>query len=272
MATVYRARDERLTREVAVKVLAERLAPDPLSVRRFRREAKLCARLAHPNIVAILDAGVEPRDFIVMEFVHGLDAGTLLQREGRLTPGETVHVIAQVCEGLSYAHDQNVVHHDVSPRNILIRRPASIAKLADFGLASDALDVTARRVTDVTGTPGYIAPEILWGARPSPRSDLYSLGVVAYRLLAGPTQRRPGDSDATTAVPRMPPLADARPGLPRRLNEAVQQALADEPDARQHSVAEFRAQLVGAGNASLRQQRDAALFPEAVRGELASAA
>jgi serine/threonine protein kinase len=153
MATVYRARDERLARDVAVKIIAERLARDPLFVRRFRREAQLCGRLAHPNIVTVLDAGVAPRDFIVMELVEGLDAGTLLNREGRLTPGEAVHVLAQAGEALAYAHDNGVIHQDVSPHNILIRWPDATAKLADFGLASDSLDRTARQETG--GTPGY---------------------------------------------------------------------------------------------------------------------
>jgi serine/threonine protein kinase len=228
MATVYRAWDERLKRDVAVKVIAEWLAHDPVSVRSFRREAELSARLAHPNIVAILDAGGEPHEYIVMEFVNGVHAGSLLQRRERLTPGQTVHVVAQVCDALAYAHDQDVVHHDVSPRNILIRRPDSTAKLADFGLASGALDVPGSRAASVMGTPGYVAPEVLRGASPSPRSDLYSLGVVAYRLLAG------------------------RSGVRPALIEAVQQALAHDPDARQDSVAEFRAQLLDRQSAPLR--------------------
>jgi serine/threonine protein kinase len=243
MATVYRARDERLKRDVAVKLISERLARVPPFVRRFRREAVLGARLAHPNIVAVLDAGFEPQAFIVMELVDGLDAGTLLQRSGRLTPPHAVHLLAQVCEALEYAHERDVVHHDVSPRNILVRQADGAAKLADFGLASDVFEGPP---PPFDGTPGYVAPEVLRGARPSPQSDLYALGVVAYRLLAGSAR---GDANATapmaTAGPRMPPLADARPGLPRALLEAVQQALAHAPDARQASVAEFRAQLVG---------------------------
>ena len=270
MATVYRARDERLARDVAVKIIAERLARDPLFVRRFRREAQLCGRLAHPNIVTVLDAGVAPRDFIVMELVEGLDAGTLLNREGRLTPGEAVHVLAQAGEALAYAHDNGVIHQDVSPHNILIRWPDATAKLADFGLASDSLDRTARQETG--GTPGYIAPEVFCGASPSPRSDLYSLGVVAYTLLAGKARARPGDPEATAplvsaAAALRVPLAETRPGLPRPLSEAVQRAVADDPDARQESVAEFRAELVG----SL-QRRVTARLPVAVRGELSPAA
>jgi serine/threonine protein kinase len=222
MASVYRAWDERLKRDVAVKLIAEWLARDPVSVRRFRREAELSARLAHPNIVAVLDAGGEPHEYIVMEFVNGVHAGTLLRRRELLRPGQIVHVVAQVSDALAYAHDQDVVHHDVSPRNILIRRPDSTAKLADFGLASSAaLDDPARRAASVMGTPGYVAPEVLRGDCASPRSDLYALGVVAYRLLGG-------------------------------RSAAVQQALAHDPDARQDSVAEFRAQLLDGQSAPLR--------------------
>jgi eukaryotic-like serine/threonine-protein kinase len=228
---------------VLVRIIADRFAHDPRVVLRFRREAELCARLAHPKIVAILDAGDEPRDFIVMELVRGPDAGTLMERTGRFTAAQTVHVIAQVCEALEYAHGEDVVHHDVSPGKILIGLADGTAKLAGFG---------------VTGTPGYVAPEILRGAKPSPRSDLYSLGVVAYRLLTGPA-----------AMP-MAPLAEARRDLPRGLQAAVEQALADDPDERQASVAELRAQLLGEHDAP--RLRDVALFPAAVREELPSAA
>lgn len=157
------------------------------------------------------------------------------------------------------------MHRDASPGNILIGQPDLTAKLADFGVASDAVDVPATRMSDVVGTPGYVAPEILFGATPSPRSDLYSVGVVAYQLLAGPSRVRADDPDTTralaSAAPRMRPLAEARPGLPRGLTEAVQQALASEPEAQQDSVAEFRAQLV-----------DGPLVSTVARDELRSAA
>jgi eukaryotic-like serine/threonine-protein kinase len=239
MATVYRARDERLARDVAVKVIAERLARDPLFVRRFRREAQICGRLAHPNIVGILDAGVVPTDFIVMELVEGLDAGTLLKRQDPLTAGESVHVLAQVSDALAYTHDQGVVHQDVSPHNILITSPGATAKLTDFGLASDSVDRAERQ--DTGGTPGFIAPEVLRGESPTPRSDLFSLGVVARKLLAGSARA---------------PLVEAR--LPRELTEAVERAAAADPDARQGSVAEFRAELVDALRAPPRRLPSAA--------------
>lgn len=275
MATVYRARDERLKRDVAVKVIAQHLARDREFVRRFRGEAELCAGLAHPNVVAVLDAGAEPRDFIVMELVKGVDAGTL-QRRGSLKPGQTVHLVAQVCDALAYVHEQGVVHHDVSLRNILISQPEGTAKLADFGLASRPAGGAPRAVPGVMGTPGYVAPEILSGAGPSPRSDIYSVGVVAYRLLAGRPGVRPRDPRATalaaTALPRMPALGDVRPDLPRRLIESVEQAVARDPGARQGSAAQFGAQLVEAQSAPLRLERGGAALPEAVRAELARAA
>jgi serine/threonine protein kinase len=249
IATVHRAWDERLERVVAVKVIRERLAHVPSVVRRFRREAELCARLAHPKIVAILDVRQEPEDFVVLELVRGLDAGQLMKRYGRLTPTQTVHVIAQVCEALEYAHSVGVVHRDVAPGNILVALADGTAKLADFGAPSDAPDVLRGRVIEVTGTAGYLAPERLRGHEPTPRSDLYSLGAVAYRLLVGPSERRPGaTAPMTTAAARLPPLAEVRPGLPPALNSAIEQALAEDPHERQDSVAQFRAQI-GAGTA-----------------------
>jgi serine/threonine protein kinase len=162
MASVYRARDELLERDVAVKLIAERFADDPPFVERFRREAQLGARLARPNILAVLDAGDEPRDFMVTELVDGLDAGRLLPRHGRMTPGQTVHVVVQVCEALQYAHEHGIVHCDLAPPNILLRRSDGAAKLADFGLASRSVDV-ASAGAEAMGTPGYVAPEVLWG-------------------------------------------------------------------------------------------------------------
>jgi serine/threonine-protein kinase len=265
---VHRARDERLQREVAVKLIAERHAHVPAVVRRFRREAALCARLAHPKIVAILDAGTEPEDFVVMELVRGLDAGALLESSGRLTPAQLVRMIGQVCEALHHAHGAGVLHRDVSPGNILVGIPDGTVKLADFGVTPD---VTA----GVTGTPGYVAPEVLRGGEPTPRSDLYGLGAVAYRLLAGPS-RAAGGPDATaptaTAEPRMAPLAELRGDLPPALIEAVQRAVSSQPDRRQSSVAQFQTQISEGLWAPMDRRRHRDLFGQAARDGLAVAA
>jgi serine/threonine protein kinase len=248
MATAYRARDERLGRDVAVKVIAAGLVQDGGAVRRFRREAELGARLIHTNIVTVLDAGLEPQDFIVMELVEGVDAGALVRRTGRVSLHHALRIIAPICEALQYAHDEQVIHGDVSGSNILIRQRDSAPKLTDFGLACQTGDVPDRPGR-VRGTPGHIAPELLSGAAPSARSDLYSLAAVAHRLLAGPADSRPADPGTTVraagAALRMPALATERPDLPRALTDAVQQALSPAPYERQASVAEFRAQLAG---------------------------
>jgi serine/threonine protein kinase len=266
MATVYRAKDERLCREVAVKLIADRLAREPLFVRRFRREAQLCGQLTHPNIVAVWDRGVTPRDFIVMELVPGLDAGRLLHREGGLIAGEAVHVVAQVCEALTYAHEHDVIHQDVSPGNILIAQPDWGVKLIDFGLASDSHDAAARRGT--AGTPLYVAPELLHGAGATPRSDLYALGMVTYRLLGGPVYLPPADPEATVPLndaARCAPLVEAHPRLPAALVETVERAVAEDPERRQESVAAFRDELLAALSPAER-------LPAAGRSDLPSAA
>jgi eukaryotic-like serine/threonine-protein kinase len=249
MAVVYRARDERLRREVAIKVIARGFRQDVVALSRFRREAELGALLRHPNIVSVLGAGAEPHDFIVMELVRGHDVRALVNERGRQPLQAVLDVLAQIADGLEYTHDHGVVHGDVSPGNVLIGENGDTAKLADFGLACAREDISVDRPEHVLGTPGYIAPEILAGSTPSPRSDLYSLAAVAYSLLTGRSLARPrdgsGTAQATLADVQPAPLATAQPALPRAVTEAVQQGLSLDPAARQASVAEFRAELAG---------------------------
>jgi serine/threonine protein kinase len=183
-----------------------------------------------------------------MELVNGVDAGTLARRTGRLTPHHAIRIVAPICDALQYAHDEQVIHGDVSGSNILLRQRDGVPKLADFGLASQTGDTPDGWRGRMTGTPGYIAPELLDGAAPSARSDLYSLAAVAHGLLAGLADRRPAKHGTTvpvTGTAERVPLTRERPDLPRGLAEAVQQALSPDPEARQASVAEFRAQLTG---------------------------
>ena len=146
----YRARDERLQRDVAVKIIAEELANDAAAVRRFRREAKLGARLAHRHVAAVLDAGNRPREYIVMELVDGRDLATL-------PTASAAGAILQICDALEHAHGRGVLHGDVTPQNILIGRRDGAAKLIDFGQAVEGFDV---------------------------HSDVEALGVIAARLLS----------------------------------------------------------------------------------------
>lgn len=162
-------------------------------MRRFRREAKLSARLSHPNVVAVLDAGAEPHPFIVMELIHGPSAASLAKGRGERPLAVAARVLTQVAAGLQHAHDHGLIHGDISPRNVLIREDDGTAKLADFGLARAYEDDADERLGDVGGTPGYTAPEVLDGDPPSRASDLYSLAAVASLLIADPP---PGVAEA----------------------------------------------------------------------------
>jgi serine/threonine-protein kinase len=229
MTNVYCARDELLKRRVAVKVLAEPLASDPRCLRQFRREAELWAGLAHPLIVAVFDAGAVPRPFIVLELVPGMSAVALARGPRPATCDRAIRIVAQVAEALAFAHEHNVIHRDVSLGNVLIRSSDRAAKLTDFGLACRAGE-EAKYCGDVAGTYGYMAPEVLRGETVTPLSDLYSLGALAHRLLAGPPERR----SAAAAT------------LPAGVADVIDRALEHDPDARQSSLAEFRAQLLAA--------------------------
>jgi serine/threonine protein kinase len=241
MTNVYCARDELLKRRVAMKVLAEPLASDARCLRQFRLEAELWAALAHPLIVGVFDAGTVPRPFIVMELVPAVSA-LALARGLQLTLDRAISIVAQVAEALTFAHEHDVIHRDASPGNVLIRHPDGAAKLTDFGLACRAGEEARRYLGEVAGTYGYMAPEVLRGGAASPLSDLYSLGALAYRLLGGPPERR----------------SAAAAKLSAGVADVIERALEHDPDARQSSVAEFRAQLLAAhGSPGLVQSRAA---------------
>jgi eukaryotic-like serine/threonine-protein kinase len=224
MAIVHRAIDERTGHEVAVKLIGARYAQDTLFVELFRQEAELTARLSHPNVVAVLGSGSKPREFVAMELVEGLDAGRLLQRRGRLTGAETARIVDGTAAALAYVHEQDVVHCDVTPGNILVGSGGAV-KVIDFGLASGAGMQIVARSGDVAGTPGYVAPEVVAGGPPTPRSDLYSLGMVTHRLLAGPPSAAPGAE------------------LPEEVASVLRTATAPAPGARHECVEHFRREL-----------------------------
>jgi serine/threonine-protein kinase len=242
MTTVYCARDELLKRRVAVKVLAEPLAFDLRCLRQFRREAELWAGLAHPLIVAVFDAGAVPRPFIVMELVPGMNTGALARGPSPPTCDRAISIAADVAEALAFAHEHDVIHRDVSPGNVLIRRSDDAPKLTDFGLACRAGEKASKYGRDVAGTYGYMAPEVVRGENVTPLSDLYALGALAYRLLAGPPERR----------------SAAAANLPAGVADVIDRALEHDPDARQSSVAEFRAQLLAAHGSPRLVQSNAA--------------
>ncbi|MGN6189978.1 MAG: protein kinase domain-containing protein [Conexibacter sp.] len=242
MSTVQLALDRRLERHVAVKLLAEHLADDPSFVSRFRREALAAARLVHPNVVQVFDFGFDEaahQHFIVMEHVPGRSCAELLREHGHLDVEEAVEIVAQACRGLDYAHRNGVVHRDVKPGNLLVT-PEGVVKLADFGIAKATEQSSITQVGSVLGTAAYLAPEQARGEASGPRSDLYSLGVVAYQLLSG---RLPYEATSLSELAlkqqrELPaPLDQLNPEVPPALGQAVAIALALEPEGRYESAA-----------------------------------
>jgi hypothetical protein len=192
MATVYRARDLKLDREVAIKLLADNFAGDDEVRKRFSREARLAARLDHPNVVQVFDVGEEQdRLFIVMEHVEGGTLEDRLNRRGRsLDRDEALRLLGQLCQGLGHAHAKKLVHRDIKPQNLLLRDSDDCLKIADFGIARAAEETTRlTRPGKVIGTDRYMAPEQLADGRITPATDVYACGVVADELL--PESRSP---------------------------------------------------------------------------------
>jgi len=242
MSTVQLALDRRLERNVAVKLLAEHLADDPAFVSRFRREALAAARLVHPNVVQVFDFGFDEaahHHFIVMEQVPGRSCAELLRDCGHLDVEEAAEIVAQACRGLDYAHRNGVVHRDVKPGNLLVTDDG-VVKLADFGIAKATEQSSITQVGSVLGTASYLAPEQARGEEAGPRSDLYSLGVVAYQLLSGrlPYEAASLSELALKQQRELPaPLEELNPHVPSELAQAVAIALEIEPEARYETAA-----------------------------------
>ncbi len=192
MATVYLAHDLKLDREVAIKLLADNYAGDDEVRKRFSREARLAARLDHPNVVQVFDVGEEDdRPYIVMEHVDG---GTLADRlNGRkrsIAKAESLRLLGQLCDGLAHAHSKNLIHRDIKPQNLLLRESDGCLKITDFGIARAAEETTRMtRPGKVIGTASYMAPEQLADGQITPAVDVYACGVVADELL--PQDRGP---------------------------------------------------------------------------------
>ena len=250
MGAVYRARDTRLRREVAVKVLSPAVAAQPDLVARFDREARAVAALKHPNVVIIHDVGYEAdTHFLVMDLLDGKSLREAVAR-GPLPASRAIHYIRQVCSGLAVAHAQGIVHRDLKPGNIIITRDGR-AVLVDFGIAKTVTEDAADRSTFATtiggviGTPQYMSPEQVRGLRVDHRSDIFSLGVILFELLTGESPfERPTLADCLSAVLTDDPL-ERREGdsLPPELRGAVRTCLVKDPEGRFPSAAALAAAL-----------------------------
>jgi tRNA A-37 threonylcarbamoyl transferase component Bud32 len=262
MGAVYRARDMRLDRLVALKVVRAELLGDPEARRRFRREAQIVARLQHPSIVAVFDYGTfaDGGAYLVMELVRGEDLRHMLQREGRLEIPETLRILTAVCAAIGTAHREGVLHRDVKPENILLPGGGGPPKVLDFGVAKLVGDDKPDRPEEVgteahsvltaagmiIGTPAYMAPEQFKGFTADARTDIFSLAVVAYEMLSGELPFGRGTlADVVLAQARgVPPLPANL--IPPPAERAIRQALDEDPDRRPASAQAFATLLSAA--------------------------
>jgi serine/threonine-protein kinase len=229
-ATCYRARDRVLDRSVLLKVMHPRMAAEVELVRRFRREAKLQARLKHPHIVTIYDFGDDRDFYIASEFIEGQTLEALLRERGRLSPAELLPILRPVVDVLRYAHDHGVIHRDLKPANIMLPVGGG-AKLTDFGLAWARDFGPLTQVGCVIGTPAYMSPEQARGRPTDSRTDVFSLGVVMYEALSGTNPfYADNHADALSRVLNLEPKPLDRlvPSLPEGIVQVTSRMLAKD--------------------------------------------
>ena len=243
MASVFAAEDTQQRREVAVKVLRPDLAASPDVVRRFLCEGAIAGMIEHENVVRILDHGGDGPYFIAMELLEGEGLFDRLLRRGALPPSETVAILVQVCAGLEAAHREGVIHRDLKPENVFLhgrRGTPPVVKILDFGVAS-AANAETGDAGFVVGTPEYLSPEQAFGQAVDARADIYSVGVMAWRMLIGRTPftaESPDSMIQKQAREKVPLLTEARPDLAAfpDLVAAVARACAKNPDDRPSSA------------------------------------
>jgi hypothetical protein len=236
MGVVYLAHDVKLDRDVAIKVLPPMLAGTSDVRERFLREARTAARLSHPNIVAIHRADeIDSRVFFVMGYIAGESLADRLRRTGPLAPRDAVPIIRDVALALAYAHERGIVHRDIKPENILLEASTGRAMVTDFGIARVAEAAPLTMTGQVLGSVHYMSPEQVSGDKLDGRSDLYSLGVVAFQALSG---RLPFDNESASAVivahvtKSAPSLLSVAPNVPVALASVIDACLAKDPSAR----------------------------------------
>jgi len=239
MATIYRALDTQLGREVALKLLRPEYLRDPDFSSRFRQEAQSAASLSHPNVVTVYDYGEDPSGpFIVMELVDGEDLATIMRRNGPLPPAQAARIAAAVARALAAAHGRGLVHRDVKPGNVLIGRDGRV-KVVDFGIARAIAEAQMTMPGTTLGSVHYFSPEQARGEPATTASDIFALGIVLYEMLTG---SRPweGDSAASVALARLTgPVPDPlriRPGLPPAVALVATTAMARSPMERYPSA------------------------------------
>jgi serine/threonine-protein kinase len=252
MAEVYRARDLRLDRVVAVKTLRSDLARDPTFLARFRREAQSAASLNHPSVIAVYDTGEDAIQglsipYIVMEYADGRTLRDLLRDDQRLPTERAMQLVDGILRALDYSHRGGIVHRDIKPANVMLTSNGEV-KVMDFGIARAMADsaATMTQTAQVIGTAQYLSPEQARGERVDARSDIYSTGCVLYELMTG---RPPFQGDSPVAIAyqhvREEPIPPSHidPSIPRWADAIAMKALAKDPNIRYQSAAEFRGDI-----------------------------
>ncbi|OEF99080.1 hypothetical protein BHF71_02540 [Vulcanibacillus modesticaldus] len=253
MADVYRALDQILLREVAVKILRQQYAHDNEFIKRFQREAHAAASLSHKNVVAIYDVGEEKdKDihYIVMEYVEGFTLKDLIRKKGRLPVKEALDIAEKICSALDHAHQNHIVHRDIKPHNILIGYHGEV-KVTDFGIARAVSEATITHTSSVLGSVHYLSPEQARGGWTDEKTDLYSLGIVLYEMVTGKLPFS-GDSPISVALKHLqedfiyPKEID--PNIPQSVENIILKALVKDPTKRYSSAKEMLIDLQTALN------------------------
>ena len=271
MGTVYRARQEAVSRDVALKIVRSDRLIDPQAKGRFEQEARATSLLTSPHTVTVFDFGevqlpgedphfVSGSLYLAMELLDGVSLGSRLKREGKVPPAEAVRIVRHALSSLSEAHAKGVIHRDLKPDNLLLTHSPSgepICKVLDFGIAKlvtqeGGIDALETQAGTVFGTPRYMSPEQAQGKKLDARSDLYSLGVILYHMLLGRAPYTDGDAVVVMAhhiktVPKRPNLADPDLGLASDLEDLLMRVLSKDPALRPQSADEFVAALDALG-------------------------
>ena len=246
MSAVYRGLDLRLDRPVALKIMDSRYAGDHQFLTRFQREARAVARLKDPGLVAVYDQGIDSQHpFLVMELIEGGTLRELLRERGPMPPHAVAAVLRPVLGGLAVAHRAGLVHRDIKPENVLISDDGDV-KIADFGLVRAVAEAKITSTSVILGTAAYLSPEQVGTGDAGPRSDVYSVGILAYELLTGATPFT-GDSALAVAYQRMDndvsPPSRVIAGVPAQFDDLVLQATAREPADRYADAQDMGAEL-----------------------------
>ncbi|SET36499.1 Stk1 family PASTA domain-containing Ser/Thr kinase [Paenibacillus sp. NFR01] len=242
MALVYRAHDILLNRNVAIKVLRNQFVHDEEFIRRFRREAQSAASLSHPNVVSIYDVGQEEDiHYIVMEYVEGKNLNEIIKERAPLQVDEAVRIASQICDALEHAHQNQIIHRDIKPHNILIGRNGRV-KVTDFGIARAVTSTTITQTGSVVGSVHYFSPEHAKGVTTGEKSDLYSLGIVLYQMLTGVLPFL-GESPISVALKHLQEEFEEprklNPLIPQSVENVILRSMRKNPEERYQSAKEM---------------------------------